>query len=317
MNMPAPSTTSTPPATDPPAAAPAAAPPATDPPATDPPATDPPAPAAGTGLLDVKTTPAPAPAGVDLEGMPEWKKTLDPEFRDADCMKTINDPAALAKSFVHAQKLIGADKIALPGKHASDEDWNEIYGKLGRPEKAEGYEVKVDAKYGEADSDLINSFKTQSHKLNLLPHQVQGLSDWMNELAHSEKITAGKDNEAELLQARKGLEEKWGGAFESNVAKAALVMKENAPPELAERFRKKNLHNDVDVVELLSIIGGMYSEDQLKNAAIAPGVLAPAQAQKEIDKVLGDMAGPYYHKSHPGHKAAVAEMQDLYDQVYS
>ena len=33
----------------------------------------------------------------------------------------------LLKSYKHAQSLVGADKIPVPNKHATDEDWNEVF----------------------------------------------------------------------------------------------------------------------------------------------------------------------------------------------
>ena len=56
-------------------------------------------------------------------------------FRSSD-FKT---PADLAKSWVNAQKLIGKEKIPLPGEKATKEDWDVVFSRLGRPEKPEGY----------------------------------------------------------------------------------------------------------------------------------------------------------------------------------
>ena len=37
--------------------------------------------------------------------------------------------------------MIGADKVAIPGKHATDDDWNVVYTKLGRPNEAKDYNL--------------------------------------------------------------------------------------------------------------------------------------------------------------------------------
>ena len=58
----------------------------------------------------------------------------DPSLTD------IKDVANLAKSYVHSQKMIGKDRITLPGKEATDEEWGTFYSELGRPEEAKSYD---------------------------------------------------------------------------------------------------------------------------------------------------------------------------------
>jgi len=64
--------------------------------------------------------------------------------------KFINDPWAkeiksvddLWSKMAGAQRLLGKDKIALPGEKATKEEISEFHTKLGRPENPEGYEFK-------------------------------------------------------------------------------------------------------------------------------------------------------------------------------
>ena len=39
--------------------------------------------------------------------------------------------------------------------------------------------------------------------------------------------------------------------------------------------------------------------------------MTPDQAEKEINKILGDPNGPYWNKGHPNHNAAVQEVFQL------
>lgn len=68
-----------------------------------------------------------------------------------------------------------------PGKDATAEDWNKFYGKLGRPEKPEGYDLKVaretlpeDFPY---DETLSVEFRNWAHESGLSPSQAQSLHD--------------------------------------------------------------------------------------------------------------------------------------------
>jgi hypothetical protein len=73
----------------------------------------------------------------------DWRTSLPEELKSEKSLSSITDIAGLAKSYVHAQKLIGADKIPVPNKHATEDDWNAVYEKLGRPKSAEDYKLNV------------------------------------------------------------------------------------------------------------------------------------------------------------------------------
>ena len=52
--------------------------------------------------------------------------------------------------------MIGADKVAIPGKYATDEDWSEVYNKLGRPETADLYNLEVNLPEGHVRKSLTD-----------------------------------------------------------------------------------------------------------------------------------------------------------------
>ena len=55
-----------------------------------------------------------------------WKDSLPEEIRGHKSLETIKDVGSLAKGFVHAESMIGSDKIAVPGKWATDDDWSAV-----------------------------------------------------------------------------------------------------------------------------------------------------------------------------------------------
>lgn len=71
--------------------------------------------------------------------------------------------------------------LRMPGEDATAEDWNAFYSKLGRPEKPEGYELKLntetvptDFPYDEASAV---EFRNWAHEAGLTPKQAQTLHD--------------------------------------------------------------------------------------------------------------------------------------------
>ena len=102
----------------------------------------------------------------------DWRSGIPEEIRGHKSLEHIQDVGALAKSYVNAQSMIGADKIAIPGKHATDEDWGEVYRRLGRPDSPEGYELTNELPEGaEASDDLLSWFKGAAHDAGLTPQQ--------------------------------------------------------------------------------------------------------------------------------------------------
>jgi len=65
--------------------------------------------------------------------------SLGEEFKGNPIFKNFQDVNGLAKSYMHAQRMIGADKVAIPGKHATDAERLEVYQKLGAPVNIDGY----------------------------------------------------------------------------------------------------------------------------------------------------------------------------------
>lgn len=88
--------------------------------------------------------------------------------------------AKLAKQAREQEKLIGSS-IRVPGPNASQEEKDQFLAKLGRPEKADGYQFKVPEGLPENlpyDGERANAFKSMAHQLGLTPAQAASIHDW-------------------------------------------------------------------------------------------------------------------------------------------
>ena len=59
--------------------------------------------------------------------------------------------------YISKDELVGLDKIAVPNKHATDEDWKEVYKKLGSPETADAYKYSLPEDH-QVPEDTLKSF---------------------------------------------------------------------------------------------------------------------------------------------------------------
>ncbi len=239
-----------------------------------------------------------------------WKDSLSDDIRDDTSLKDIHDVNSLAKGYVHAQGMVGKDKIALPGKYGTEEDWNQVYSKLGRPETSDGYEFEYKLPEGDDGSNL-NAFKEVSHKLGLLPQQAQGILQFYDELnaavVNEAEITLNDNREGVV----KDLQKEFGKATDSKIQLAERVAKQFANPEIFETKLADGtpLGNHPAIIRAFIKIGEAISEDKLQGAP-QENIMTPNVAQKEIDALM-NKGQPYWDKNHPNHQRAVDEVARL------
>ena len=124
-----------------------------------------------------------------------WRSMIPEEIRDHKSLATIQDVGSLAKGFVHAQSMIGADKIALPGKSSTADDWNAVYSKLGRPEDPSGYQINYTPPEGvQPDDGVVQWFMGVAHEAGLNNTQAQkswtladGSASWSDRTRHAKQ----------------------------------------------------------------------------------------------------------------------------------
>ncbi len=104
-----------------------------------------PTPPADTGGGAVETALAAAaneatpPAGSATSG--SWLESLDPDYRANPSIAKFKSQNELARGYINAEKLVGAEKIPTPKDDWTDEDWSNFHSKLGRPDKVEDYDL--------------------------------------------------------------------------------------------------------------------------------------------------------------------------------
>jgi hypothetical protein len=260
-----------------------------------PPAAAPPAPAAGAS----------------------WRDSLPEELKASPQLQKYGDVSELAKAYVNAERLIGSDKIPIPGKHATESDWNAFYQKLGRPETSDKYDIKL-PEGSKVDDKLVVAFKEAAHKAGMLPKQAQGVMDWWAQTSKARveemntQMKAAHDKEIGALKAE------WGEAFDREIDTARVAIAEFGDGSLGEWLTKSGLDTHPQMIRLMNRIGKSLAEDKIQgNGSTANMGVTPAEAQSRINSMMADRNGPYYDSSHPNHKAAVAEMQELYGKLSS
>lgn len=239
-----------------------------------------------------------------------WKDSLPEDLKNEKALESIQDIPGLAKSFIHAQKMVGTDKISIPNKHATDDDWNDVYSKLGRPSKPEDYQIQINSN-SSVDTDALNGFKEAAHKYGLLPKQAEGIINFYDDMTQNYMRDLDAKAEQGRMHAEKALKEEWGPAYDSKVKSVGGVVTKYLNDDFAHMTLSDGtkVGDHPDFIRAFANIASDLGEDKLVTST-GPQYMTP----KEIDKQLRELqaeGSAYWKKNHPNHDAAVQEVQDL------
>lgn len=242
-----------------------------------------------------------------------WKEALPEDLKTDPSLSSIMDIQSLAKSYIHGQKMIGRDKIVIPDKFATDEDWRKVYQKLGVPESADKYEFKVPEGM---DEDFVKGFKDLAVKNGILPKQADKLFEFYN--SHVDKVISNNEAENKRIfeESVNGLKKEWGLGYERKLQAASGLFNQIADEESKKVFNESGLGNNPVVIKMFAKLAEQMGEDKFVNANNIGSVgLTPSEAQQKINDIYGNKDHPYYNKSHPSHKDALNEMTKLFEAV--
>ena len=246
----------------------------------------------------------------------DWKASLSDEIRADKSLENINDIESLAKSYVHAQKLVGADKIPVPNKFATEKDWDAVYQKLGRPETADGYKYNLPEDQ-KIDQEALKGFSTQAHKLGLLPGQAEGVVKFYNEMKANELATAESTAVAAREKAMTELKTEYGQAYDQKTQKAFNLVQQHFPKGIMSMNLEDGtkIGDNPAVIKAFVNLAEKMGEDNIVQAS-GPNYMTPKELNKSIASITGDNNSAYWDKNHPNHAAAVDEVTELFRQKH-
>lgn len=248
-----------------------------------------------------------------------WKDSLAPELKDDPTIKLTNTVGDMAKMLVNAQKMIGGDKIVIPGKHATTDDWKEAFHKLGNPRDIAEYQIEIDKETAPlVDKEFVEQFKVQAHKLGVLPRQAGEMIKWFGNLNKEAWSKTEAEHETKLVDGMKALEREWGTAFPEHLVRAKAAITTFADKNTTELMRNLGLGKNASFLKFMAKVGETLSEDQLRGAGGTgnfAGRLTPSQANDKIKEINSDPKHPYWNTAHENHKKAVKEMTGYFEMA--
>ena len=243
-----------------------------------------------------------------------FKDSIPQEYREEKSLENINSMEDLLKGYVHAQKLVGSNKIPVPNKHATEEDWNDVFKKLGAPDNPEDY--KYNLKDVEMDQNQVSEFNKTAHQLGLLPKQAEGLIKFYNEMNGNIAATQEEQAAQAQLNTETELKKEYGPQFAKRLDQAKKLAVSTLGQEFLENTYLKDgsrLGDNLSVIKAFSSLADKLSEDE-----IIKGDGTGYMTAKEIEKEISDLTqegSPYWNKTHPNHQKNIQEVLKLREML--
>ena len=256
--------------------------------------------------------------GVGLTGQ-AFLEAIPKEFHGHSALAPIKDMGGLVKGYIHAQSLVGADKLVLPKADAPETEWRGVYQKLGLPESPDqyGFELPKDIKpeYGiskESMGEILKWF----HEAGLDKRQATKLA---NKMIEARKATYDAEND-DLTQAKAKfqdeLKRQHGDALDVKLAHARQVVGALGGKDLQAFMDETGLGDHPMMVKMMLTLGELVANDKMiQDKFASQGFISNAEeAKAEIAKLRADdnFMKQYTNQDDPNHAAALARMQRLY-----
>ena len=252
--------------------------------------------------------------GGDTPG--NWKTSISEEFRNDPSIEKFTEIDALAKSYINATKMIGQDKLVIPTNNSTEDQWNEVYEKLGRPESADKYAFDVKSETLPFDENAVKSFAEQSHKLGLNNKQAQGILEFYKNNMEGSIQQSKIDTETAQTQSEQQLRQEWGRDFEGKVKQAGALAKANINPEVLDMQLQDGtrIGDHPEIIKGFAKIAGMMSEDKILSSE-SENTNTSKDIESEISAISNDKNGPYWNKNHPDHDKTVQKVYTLREML--
>ena len=242
-------------------------------------------------------------------------RDLIPEnFREEKSLENFNNMEDFVKSYLHAQKMVGADKIPVPNKHSTDEDWNEVFKRLGAPGSPDDY--KYDFKDQEMDSQQVQEFNKTAHRLGLLPKQAEGLIKFYNEMNVNNAASQEEAAAQAQMNVEAELKKEFGPQYNKRLDQAKRLAVNSLGQDFLENTYLKDgsrLGDNLNVIKAFSDLADKLSEDP-----IIQGDGTSYMTAKDIEKEITELTqegSAYWDKNHINHQKAVDEVLKLREML--
>lgn len=266
-----------------------------------------------TGAVPATTLVMPtAPVIVEV---PEYLKNIemDADIKSDPMLKTFKNVGDVFKSYVHAKRMIGAEKLPVPTKNSTPSEWKEVFHKLGLPQDVKDFIVnKKDG--SKVPEDFISGFKDKAYAAGILPQQAQSIMDFYEEQVHSTETKLSQEYQLKEQKDISDLKLEWGASFDTNLKKANFALGKYGNEGMVKLLEETGLGNSAHLIRFLAKVTDSVSEDKFKGDSNS--VDGIEQVKSQMNAIRSNRNHAYYDKSNAGHQDAISLMESLAQKLH-
>ena len=238
---------------------------------------------------------------------------LGEEILGSPSLMSIKDIGGLVKNYVNTKRMVGDNKVVIPNEKSTEEEKEDFWRKLGKPDSAEDFKIDV-PEAPVVEKEFYEEFKKFSFDNNILPNQanamVQFMETYESQLNEKFGAEAKERQEAEI----KALKTEWSEGFDGKINLVNTVIKEFADEDIMNHMKNTGMVNDVKLAKFLAQVGEvLYAEKKLDTPAPSTG-LTKESARAEYNSLKQSDA--YWDKKHINHAETIKKVEKLLDYVH-
>lgn len=247
-----------------------------------------------------------------------WVENLSDDFKGNKSLNKFPDVNALAKSYIEMEKQNGS-RISLLNENSTDEDKNNFYNKLGRPDDKSYFSDDEKASYlkGGATDDSLKSYQDIFHKSGLSKSQGKLLLDEFSKHTQNGEENYKKQIEEERSNNFAVLTKTHGDKLDEKIKLVESALSSYGNEDLNKLVEETNYHPTL--INLLMNVGSNVKSDGLVTGKTEISVNDKESAKKELKKleVDKDFMLQYNDRDNAGNETAIKRMKELYELAYS
>jgi hypothetical protein len=282
----------------------------------------------GQNPADPGQAPGSPPGSAPGNQITDWRTSLPDDLRSEKVFESIKGKdwaeagPLLAKNYMHAQRLVGADKLVLPTERSTPEEIAAFRTKLGVPGKPDEYAYKLPEGLTEdrIDKARVDTWRKEMHEAGIPKIAADRLlSKYLAEEHGSYQAQIQAKTKA-LEQGELSLKQEFGDKFDEKVNYARLALRTFGNDELSAILEQTGLGSNPAVVKLFSTIGEKLGDDRARGNGGASGNVyaSPELAQGALNDFNRNSENmkALFDKGHMHHDAVVAERAKLFAAAF-
>ena len=241
-----------------------------------------------------------------------WLSSLDETYQQDPLINKFTSANELAKSHISAQRMIGADKVVIPGQSATPDEWRAVYQKLGAPQDPSNYELEQTDVFDETSFD---AFKNKAYELGLSNQQAKEIAGLYADQVNTGRQVLEQRAEEVRFSGEQELRQQFGDHFDQRLEMARsasqTVMNENdlkifSEVQLADG---RLLGDHPAIVRAFTKVAELLGEDNLVGETTEM-VMSSQDAKQRYNEVV-QQGSPYWDIFHSEHQNYFDEASHL------